>query len=81
MRWNANLDDASIDDLAVINHTTVGGNFSVTGFANVSGTFAVNTAVSVTYPSASSRTITLGAGTTDSDRLLIKSQVGNNSRS
>ena len=77
LRWDANLDDVSIDDLDVINNTTVGGNFSVTGFANVSGTFAVNTAVSVTYPTATTRTIMLGAGTTDSDRLLIKSQVGN----
>jgi len=81
LRWDANLDDVSIDDLVVINNTAVGNNLSVTGFANVTGTFAVNTALSITYPDANTRVVIIGANTAantaSNDRLLIKSQVGN----
>ena len=76
LRFDGQFDDLVADDLTVDTDAGVGGNLSVTGYANVDGTFMVNSALTVTYP-GSTRTIIAGAGVTDSDRFIIKSQVGN----
>ena len=78
LRFDGQFDDLVADDLTVDTDAGVGGNLSVTGYANVDGTFMVNSALTVTYP-GSTRTIIAGAGVTDSDRFIIKSQVGNTS--
>ena len=63
LRFDGQFDDLVADDLTVDTDAGVGGNLSVTGYANVDGTFMVNSALTVTYP-GSTRTIIAGAGVT-----------------
>ena len=76
LRWDGQFDDLVADDLTVDDDAGIGGDLTVSGAGTVDGTLTVNTALSVTYP-GSTRTIIAGAGVTDSDRMIIKSQVGN----
>lgn len=76
LRWDGQFDDLVADDLTVDDDAGIGGDLTVSGAGTVDGVLTVNTALSVTYP-GSTRTIIAGAGVTDSDRMIIKSQVGN----
>ena len=76
LRFDGQFDDLVADDLTVDDDAGIGGDLTVSGAGTVDGVLTVNSALSVTYP-GSTRTIIAGAGTTASDRFVIKSQVGN----
>ena len=76
LRWDGMFDDLRADDLTVDDDTGIGGNLTVDTNTQLDGTLTVNTALAITYP-GSQRMVTVGAGTTTDDRLIIKSRVGN----
>ena len=73
LRFDANLDDVSIDDLDVIDSATV------LGTGHFGNNFAVNTAFTVGFGGAASntKTITIGAAADANNRVIIKGLVGN----
>ena len=76
LRWDGQFDDLTADDLTVDDDAGIGGDLTVDTNTQLDGTLTVNTALAVTYP-GSMRQVTVGAGTTTNDRLIIKSRVGN----
>ena len=75
LRWDGMFDDLRADDLTVDDDAGIGGDLTVSGTGNVDSDFTVNTALSVAM-SGGVRTTTVGAGTTISDQMIIKSRVG-----
>ena len=73
LRFDANLDDVSIDDLNVIDSATV------LGTGHFGNNFAVNTAFTIGFGGAASntKTITIGAAADSNNRVIIKGLVGN----
>ena len=73
LRFDANLDDVSIDDLNVIDSATV------LGTGHFGNNFAVNTAFTVGFggTGANTKTITIGAAADSNNRVIIKGLVGN----
>ena len=73
LRFDANLDDVSIDDLNVIDSATV------LGTGHFGNNFAVNTAFTVGFGGTGSntKTITIGAAADANNRVIIKGLVGN----
>ena len=76
LRWDGMFDDLRADDLTVDDDAGIGGDLTVDTNTQLDGTLTVNTALAITYP-GSQRMVTVGAGTTTDDRLIIKSRVGN----
>jgi hypothetical protein len=75
LRWDGVFDDLRADDLTVDDDAGIAGNLTVNGTGTVDLDFTVNTALSVAM-SGGVRTTTVGAGTTVSDQMIIKSRVG-----
>lgn len=75
LRFDANLDDVSIDDLNVIDSATV------LGTGHFGNNFAVNTAFTIGFGGAASntKTITIGGLADSNNRVIIKGLVGNSS--
>ena len=71
LRWNGQFDDLVADDLNVDTNGTINNNLTV------NQDFTVNTALTAVM-SGSTRIVTIGAGTTADDRILIKSRVNHN---
>ena len=79
LRWDGQFDDLVTQDLTVDNNAGITNNLTVDNNTQLDGTLTVNTALSIIYSGSggSVRNVTIGEGVTASDRLIVKSQVGN----
>jgi hypothetical protein len=79
LRWDGMFDDLRADDLTVDDDAGIGGDLTVDTNTQLDGTLTVNTALSIEYTGAGSavRLVTVGAGVTANDKIIINSQVGN----